>query len=505
MAKRFWLSLSLATLMMAGSPVAQDAHSVLQTAATAMGVSNMKSITYSGTGWQGMVGQNVAPDQDWPRVDLTSYTRTIDFDTMSSREEYVRVQGNNPPRGGGAGFPFLTAQRVTNLVSGNYAWTLNAQGQPVPQLAEADLRRLEIFLTPYGFLKGAMAPGANPTMVTRREYGGRVSVVSFVAFGKYRVNGTINAQNLVQRVQTWVPNPVVGDLYYENVYTNYQDMGGVKVPRFHQHQDYDDGGNMPNVSGGDHAFGLETVSDIRLNVANAALTVPSEVRSATIEPVRVQSQKLGDGLWLIGGGSHNSVAVEFCDHVAVIEAPLNEERSLAVIGEVNRLIPNKPIRFVVNTHHHWDHLGGIRTFVHEGAAVITHEGNRAYYQEVLRARPWVLQPDRFSLHPPEEWSEGYIFETAREKYVLADDTRTVELYSVAGLAHAAGMLMAYFPKEKIVVQADLYNPQAAAPNASNRTFYQNLQRLKLDVTTIVGIHGNPAPMSQFVQFVSRAQ
>jgi len=504
MAKRFWLSLSLATLI-AGSAGAQDAHSVLQAAATAMGVSNMKSITYSGTGWQGMVGQNVAPDQDWPRVDLTSYTRTIDFDTMSSREEYVRAQGNNPPRGGGAGFPFLTAQRVTNLVSGSYAWTLNAQGQPVPQPAEADLRRLEILLTPYGFLKGAMAPGANPTMVTRREYGGRVSVVSFVAFGKYRVNGTINAQNLVQRVQTWVPNPVVGDLYYENVYTNYQDMGGVKVPRFHQHQDYDDGGSMPNVSGGDHAFGLETVSDIRLNVANAALTVPSEVRSATIEPVRVQSQKLGDGLWLIGGGSHNSVAVEFRDHVAVIEAPLNEERSLAVIGEVNRLIPNKPIRFVVNTHHHWDHLGGIRTFVHEGAAVITHEGNRPYYQEVLRARPWVLQPDRFSLHPPEEWSEGYIFETAREKYVLADDTRTVELYSVAGLAHAAGMLMAYFPKEKIVVQADLYNPQAAAPNASNRTFYQNLQRLKLDVTTIVGIHGNPAPMSQFVQFVSRAQ
>ena len=504
MAKRFWLSLSLATLM-AGSAAAQDAHSVLQTAATAMGVSNMKSITYSGTGWQGMVGQNVAPDQDWPRVDLTSYTRTIDFDTMSSREEYVRVQGNNPPRGGGAGFPFLTAQRVTNLVSGNYAWTLNAQGQPVPQLAEADLRRLEILLTPYGFLKGAMAPGANPTMVTRREYGGRVSVVSFVAFGKYRVNGTINAQNLVQRVQTWVPNPVVGDLYYENVYTNYQDMGGVKVPRFHQHQDYDDGGSMPNVSGGDHAFGLETVSDIRLNVANAALTVPSEVRSATIEPVRVQSQKLGDGLWLIGGGSHNSVAVEFRDHVAVIEAPLNEERSLAVIGEVNRLIPNKPIRFVVNTHHHWDHLGGIRTFVHEGAAVITHEGNRPYYQEVLRARPWVLQPDRFSLHPPEEWSEGYIFETAREKYVLADDTRTVELYSVAGLAHAAGMLMAYFPKEKIVVQADLYNPQAAAPNASNRTFYQNLQRLKLDVTTIVGIHGNPTPMATFTQFMTKAK
>ena len=504
MAKRFWLSLSLAALM-AGSTAAQDARSVLQTAATAMGVTNMKSIQYTGTGWQGMVGQNVAPDQDWPRVDLTSYTRTIDFDTMSSREEYVRIQGNNPPRGGGAGFPFLAEQRVTNLVSGNYAWTVNAQGQPVPQPADAELRRLEIFLTPWGFLKGAMAPGANPTVVTRSEYGGRVSVVSFVAFGKYRVNGTINPQNLVQRVQTWVPSPVAGDMYYENVYTNYRDMSGVKIPRFHQHQDYDDGGNQPNVGGGDHAFGLETVSDLRVNVANAAPTVPNEVRTATIQPVRVQSQKLGDGLWLIAGGSHNSVAVEFRDHVAVIEAPLNEERSLAVIGEVNKLIPNKPIQFVVNTHHHWDHLGGIRTYVHEGATIITHEGNRPYYQEVLHARPWILQPDRFSLHPPEEWSEGYIYETVREKYILGDSTRTVELHTVQGLAHAVGMLIAYFPKEKIVVQADLYNPQAPAPNASNRTFYQNLQRLKLDVTTIVGIHGNPAPMSGFVQLVSKTQ
>ena len=117
----------------------------------------MRSIQYTGTGWQGMVGQNFAPDQDWPRVDLRTYTRTIDFDTMSSREEYVRTQGNNPPRGGGAGFPFLTEQRVTNLVSGNYAWTLNPQGQPVAQPADAEIRRLEIFLTPWGFLKGAMA------------------------------------------------------------------------------------------------------------------------------------------------------------------------------------------------------------------------------------------------------------------------------------------------------------------------------------------------------------
>ena len=254
-------------------------------------------------------------------------------------------------------------------------------------------------------------------------------------------------------------------MYYENVYTNYREVGGVQIPRFHQHQDYDDGANEPNVSGGDHAFGLEAVSSLEANV-DFTLAVPDNVMSAEVPPVLVESEQVGDGVWLIAGGSHHSVAVEFDDHVVVIEAPLNEERSLAVIDEVYRLIPHKRIGFIVTTHHHWDHLGGLRTYVHEGATVITHEGNKPYYQEVLHAGPWMLEPDRLSLHPPEEWSEGYIFETVNEKYVLADDTQRLEAYHVQGLAHAAGMLIAYIPAERIVVQADLYFPGAPAPNAS---------------------------------------
>ena len=502
MTNRVWLFATVVALT-AGPAAAQDARTVLQAAATTMGVTNMNSIQFSGSGWQGAVGQNVAPDQDWPRFDLTAYTRTIDFATQSSKEELVRTQGNNPARGGG-GTPIVGEQRITNFVSGNYAW--NMQGTTVtPAPAAAEQRQIEILLTPWGFIKGAMAN--NATAITRNEYGERVTVVSFVALGKYRVNGTINGQNVIQRVQTWLPNPVVGDMYIETVYSNYRDIGGVKFPgRWHQHQDFDDGASTPNVSGGDHAFGLEMISDVKVNVSGAALTVPDAVRSAAVAPVRVETQKLGEGLWLVAGGTHNSVAVEFRDHVAVIEAPLNEDRSLAVIAEVTKLVPNKPIRYVVNTHHHWDHLGGLRTYVHEGAAVVTHEANRPYYQEVLRARPWLLKPDRFSLYPPEEWSEGYLFETVREKYILGDDTRTVELYNVQGLAHALGMLIAYFPKEKIVVEADLFQPpaqgaQAPAPNASNRTFQQNLQRLKLDVGTIVPLHGRPVPMSDFVRFM----
>src|SRR5262249_22541225 len=324
-------------------------------------------------------------------------------------------------------------------------------------------------------------------------------------------NGTINPDNVVQRVQTWIPNPVVGDMYYENVYTNYRDIAGLKLPmHWHQHQDYDDGGQRPNVQGGDHAFDLGTLSDVKVNVQNAALTVPMQVRNTPIAAERVVVTKLGDGVWLMGGGSHNSVAAEVKDYTSVIEAPMSEERAVAVIEEVYKLVPNKPIRYVVNTHHHWDHLGGVRTYVHEGATVVTHENNLPFYREYLTARRWLLKPDRYSLMPPEEWSEGYVFESVREKYILGDDTRTVEIYNVQGLQHAVGMLMIYIPKEKIVIEADLYTPpaagaQAPAPNASARTFYNNVQRLKLDVNTIVPIHGNPGPMAQFAQIMASAR
>ena len=113
------------------------------------------------------------------------------------------------------------------------------------------------------------------------------------------------------------------------------------------------------------------------------------------------------------GGTHHSVAVEFRDYVALVEAPLNQARTLAVFNQpCARCIPNKPIKYVVNSHNHFDHLGGIRTAFHEGAAIITHSSNHDFYKnEVLSHEPWTLEPDRLSLYPPTEFDEGYQFET----------------------------------------------------------------------------------------------
>jgi glyoxylase-like metal-dependent hydrolase (beta-lactamase superfamily II) len=205
------------------------------------------------------------------------------------------------------------------------------------------------------------------------------------------------------------------------------------------------------------------------------------------------------------------VAVEFKNYVAVVEAPIDEARSLAVIAETVKLVPNKPIRFVINTHAHYDHLGGLRTYLHVGATVITHQRNRVFYEtELLNYVPRTLQPDMVSLYPPTEISEGYTMEDVDEKYVLTDGTRNLEIYYVQGLgAHVEGMLMAYLPKEKILVEADLYDLPVSADalpataSVMHRAFYDNVRQLGLDISTIAPIHGRAVPWSDFMKVVGK--
>jgi glyoxylase-like metal-dependent hydrolase (beta-lactamase superfamily II) len=501
------------TVAMVGPAAAQDAKAILQAASKAMG--NVKSVQITGTGWNGAVGQSFSPETDWPRFEVTRYARTIDYDARTSREEFTRRQGNFTPQGGG-GTPLQGEQQQVFIVSGTSAWNL-VDGKPVPQpglylagLPVAEFRQLDILLTPHGFLRAAMA--ANDATAVALTLGsptgevtpnGKATLVSFTAMGKYRVVGTFDDQNLLALVHTWVPNPVYGDMLYELRYLNYKDFGGVKFPTtLHIHQ------GDPRLAVAHNSMEI-TLTNVQPNVSVPAITVPPEVQKAAAPAERAESQKLADGVWLIAGGSHNSLAVDFRDFVTVIEAPLNEARSLAVLAEVSRVIPNKPIRYVVNTHHHFDHSGGLRTYMAQGATVITHQANREFLEDVVfspGAR--TMMPDRFSTFYP-YFSGGrrpLPIVAVNQKYVISDGVRTVDLLPVQGLNHAGGMLLVYFPKEKILVNADLYSPpaQGAQPpplNANMRSLRANMQRLKLDVERHVPIHGQPGPGDQFMKIV----
>lgn len=502
MANRVWLSLAFAALaaMPTASLNAQDnapnAQAVLAAANKAMGGDKLHTLQYSATGYVGALGQAYAGNLDdtWPRFELKTFVRTIDYDTMSMKEERTLVQGPWPASHGGGQRPIVGERKSTQMVSGNYAWDVNAQGQPVPQPTQGELRQLELIMTPHGFIKAAMQ--AKDATASVQQEGTRnmkkVTIVSFKAFGKYPVNGWINDDNTINKVQTWLPNPVLGDMFVETrAQRGYKDYGGVKFPvNFHQSI-----GDPP-------APGYDlTITDVKPNVANASLQVPDMVRQAAAQPARVATRQLAPGVWFLGG-PYNSLAVEFKDFALVVEAPMDGERSLAVIAETHRLMPTKPIRYLVNTHHHWDHSGGLREFAAEDALIVTHESNFDYYEGVVfDLRPRLVAPDRLSKAPRQV---HYLL--VKDKRTITDGERSIDIMHMENLEHAEDMLIAYLPKEKIVVEGDMYNPAPAGQpqppvNPQNQNFLYNLERWGIQPETIVSIHTGVHPMSDFLKFV----
>ena len=535
MTRRLSILIALMCLTVTATSSAQDVRSTLQASAKAMGLANLKTIQYSGSGWFSMIGQTYGLNEDWPHYEVNPYTRAIDYDANFSREEYTRRQGNYPTLGR---VP-MPEQRIVNFLNGAFVWNVEAD-KVVPQtrpyldgVAVSDLRQLEIMITPHGFLRAALAatdataitvPIVGPADFGLSQNGRKVTIVSFTVLGgKYTINGTINDQNLVELTDTWFPNPVYGDMNYEMRYTQYKDFGGVKFPTlFHVHQ------GDPRLNPAHNYYEIK-ITKVEPNVNVPVEAVPDAVRTAKAPPLTVQTQKLADGVWVLGAANYNNLAMEFRDFVALVEAPVNEARSLAVIDEVNRLVPNKPIKYVVNTHHHFDHAGGLRTFLSQGTTIVTHETNKDYYLGILfHPGGWSLQPDRMAKYDPMymisrrpapiETVGGDTRITA--PYVITDGSRMMEVFHVLDVAydlgdpsyrqgnHSNDMLMVYLSKEKILVNADLYSPQAqaAAPptlTPGMRTLYQNIQMLKLDVAQHVPIHGRVATNDEFVKSVGK--
>jgi glyoxylase-like metal-dependent hydrolase (beta-lactamase superfamily II) len=296
------------------------------------------------------------------------------------------------------------------------------------------------------------------------------------------VTGTLDEQNLLQRVETRIPNPMLGDMLVEAVFSDYRDFAGVKFPtRIVQRQ-----GGHPTLE--------LTVNDVRPGAAPAQQLAatpqrgggpPSPPGAATIT---VTPQKLFEGVWFMSGGNPNSIVVEFADHLVVIEAPQNEEYTAGVIAAARAMLPSKPIRYVVNTHHHFDHAGGLRAYVAEGITVLTHQSMKAYYERILK-NPFRLSPDRLA-----RAGRGPMIESVGDRRVLSDAVRTLELHLVRDNLHSVGLLMAYLPRERLLMQADAFHPRPGAaplpaPSPYTVNLVENIRRLKLDVAQIAHIHG----------------
>ena len=469
---------------------AQDAKVVVGNALKASGYDNLKSIEYSGpSGFEGTaMGQARSAAKGWPHFTLKDYTRYIDFNSGTGQQNSLRsrpAELDGQLSGGGGLAPQAEASNTTTI-NANGTWT----------------QKLDINLSPPGFLKLASA-ATGATVTQRTSNGKKHTVVSFPVEQKaqsgqpYTITGYIDDQNMVAKVETKIEDNIIGDMLVEQTYSEYQDFNGVKFPT-----------HIVQTRAGLRWTDL-TVTDVKANgpapqplvAAGGRGGAPGGAGRGAVPEGRgagpgggrgaaptISAKKLADGIYMITGG-YRSIAVEMKDHIVLIEAPQSEMITSNIIAEVKKAVPNKPIKYVVNTHTHADHSGGLRAAVAEGAIVITHESNKPLYEKWFTNPRTLLMPDKLS-----QSEKKAKFDYMGEKKVLKDNVNTIELYHLDGVAHAEDMIVAYLPKIKTVVEADAFNaPAANAPppqtiNGLEKLFVAELDRLKIDYTTIIPVH-----------------
>jgi glyoxylase-like metal-dependent hydrolase (beta-lactamase superfamily II) len=463
-------------LLSACASTPQPATEVLARAATAMGSSQLRTLRYSGEGIGYTFGQAYAPGTAWPKINMHSITRSIDYEAAAFHDDIVLSRAE--PLGGG-GYPLSGQQRNNQFIVGDIAWnTVGPLVVPGPRFVADRIHQL--WITPHGVLKAAAANGA-----TARMHADGSATVSFTVPGRLSASVSIGADGLVNQVDSVAPDPVLGDTKTVTTYGAYRTFGGIRFPT-----------QVRQSMGGFPVLDV-SIKDVQANV-QVSLPVPDLARN---QGERVAAQKVAEGVWFLAGGSHNSVMIEQKDHLIVVEAPLGDARTKAVLDEAKKLAPGKPIHFVVNSHPHFDHTGGLRAAAAEGATLVVAAPGVPYLERAF-ANPNAIRPDLFA-----QSGRTATFSAAGERLDIGDASRPVVVHRFVGGPHSNAFQMVYLPNEKLLIQADAYTPGAPdskpTPHANNLSLVDNIERLELPVDRILPLHGRVVPLSELYRTAGR--
>ena len=487
----------------AAAPSQPDRATVLREVAIAHGMLRglqyndaITTAQYQATGTQYIVGQAFKPGAPWPAAKLTKYNVWVNYAVPGIRIDLERTNPDGIVQGGG-GLPFPAPQRQILVVGGGRAWneTTMPGGPATPAIGQEKNRAVQIWILPHGAVKAARMAGDK--LAVGME-GGKITL-SFplpAPSSDYIEKVRLDSRKLIEHVEVVIDNPVLGDTKLEADYESYKDPDLSDIPfPFHIVQKL---AGFPTLD--------VTVTNARMYNPYVVVPIPDNIERAystqtADAQATVDVQKIGTGVYFVTGASHNSVAVEFGNYVAVVESPIGDNRAVPMFEAIRRQFPNKKIRYVINTHHHFDHAGGLRDAVAEGTAILTQRDNQTYYERILSTRH-TINPDRLEKMAR---SKKPSVQAVVDKRVLTDGTQRLELYKILGSNHADTMLIAYLPKDKLLIEADMWNPPAQ-PNAAlpagvaaaePLNLWNNIQRLKLDVAQIAPLHGKVVPFADF--------
>ena len=452
------LCLLLAQFAFVRAAAAQDAKAVIAEAMQAMGMKpGFTSVTFTGSATYGNFMNSQRLSFGLAFTPIRDYQRTIDFTRGISR-----ATGTAQPPGAPNGVP---PGPFDDLIT--------------PQSPGS--KQLEIWTTPWGFLLGAakgpakvkteriQPPGAADKLPTL--YRSVTWTTPFKApSGKpYTIIGYIGPTNLVEKVETWIDHPFMGDLEVMFSYTDYADANGLRVPKKI---------SQKNIGMEVYVAGPITASANPPDLEKL-LTEGVTPKPAPPAPAAMTSTKLADGVYHLTGG-YDALAVELKDQAVIIGGGGDETRAMALLAETKRLFPGKAIKTAVSLHGHFDHAMVLPTFVSEGLTIYCDDSNQ-YFLEQSLLQPRTLLTDSLAKTKKKPKIIGI-----QEKVVLGDETHSVELYHLKQIPHADGMLAAWLPKEKLLFVSDVELPVAGQPpSPSLLAVLKNVDELALNFETFM--------------------